>query len=197
MQHTSCRVFLYAPMGNATMIYIREYPTQNRLKELFEYIDGHLVWKKRPREEFKTSQGFGSFNANRAGKVAVAGKIGGYWVTKINKTNYKTHRLIWIFVNGDICIDDEIDHFDNDKLNYKIGNLRISDRSQNTSNRGAQSNSASGIKGVSWDKARGKWHAQVTGNGLVLRARFINLIDAVKFSEKARIDLHGEFHNHG
>lgn len=179
------------------MIYIREYPSQKRLRELFDYKDGNLVWRERPRADFKTSQGFGAFSAQCLGKIALTGKVSGYWVTKINGSAYRTHRLIWIWVNGDIGPDQEIDHEDGGKLNYRISNLRLASRSQNTMNRGAQSNSKSGIKGVCWDKEKGKWHAQIMSGGRHIRKRFSSIEEAVEFVESIREKNHGEFHNHG
>lgn len=179
------------------MLYIREYPTQSRLKELFDYVDGHLVWRIRPRSDFKTSQGYGAFKSQCVGKIACAGKISGYWVTKINKSNYRTHRLIWIWLNGDLGRDDEIDHEDGDKSNYSISNLRLAGRLENTSNRGAQSNSKSGIKGVSFDKSRGKWVGQVKSANLRKTKRFDSIEAATEFARSTREKIHGEFHNHG
>lgn len=181
----------------ATMLYIREYPTQARVKELFDYVDGHLVWKFRHRSDFKTSQGYGVFKSQCVGKIARTGKVSGYWIVKINGLAYRAHRLIWIWNYGDLSIDQEIDHRDCNKLNYELDNLRLSERVQNNNNKGAQSNSKTGVKGVCWDASRSKWHAQIKLGNRVVRQRFDNFDEAVEFIRAIREKLHGEFHNHG
>lgn len=178
------------------MIFIKEYPTQHRAKELFDYDNGRLLWRNRPRSDFSTSQGHGSFNALCAGKVASAQKRSGYWVVKMNKKYYSVHRLIYIWNFGDVSTNEEIDHIDNDILNNDISNLRKTNRLGNTKNRAAQCNSKTGIKGVSFDKSRNKWQAQVVCNGKKESVRFERIEDAIDFATEARNRLHGEFSKH-
>ena len=59
----------------------------------------------------------------------------------------------------------EIDHHDLNKLNNRRGNLRSATRSQNKGNCGKPITNKSGFKGVSEDKARGKWRARLKLNG--------------------------------
>ena len=195
--HASLPFLLLVRYWVQPMIKFKQYPSQSRLKELFDYIDGHLVWKARPRSDFKTPQGYGAFNALRVGKIACQGRINGYWIIKISREYFYAHRLIWIWNYGDLEYGQEIDHKDGDKENYSLSNLRIADRQQNTSNRGAQSNSKTGVKGVCWDKSKNKWHAQIKLGGKLIRKRFVEFDDAVEFARKTREELHGEFHNHG
>lgn len=195
--HASLPFLLHVRYWVQPMIHIREYPSQARLKELFDYIDGHLVWRARPRSDFKTPQGYGAFNAINVGKIARQGKISGYWVIKINGVAHKAHRLIWIWNYGDIRPDQEIDHKDNDPLNYSIDNLRLADRGSNMVNKKKQRNNTSGSKGVCWDKSRNKWQVQVKKGDERITKRFDNKEDAIEFACKAREELHGEFHNHG
>ena len=53
----------------------------------------------------------------------------------------------------------EIDHEDGDGLNNRRRNLVPKSRFLNSMNRGSRRGSASHIRGVSWDKSRGKWYA--------------------------------------
>ena len=60
----------------------------------------------------------------------------------------------------------EVDHINHNPLDNRRSNLRLTTRSENMQNRrGPNRNSASGIRGVSWNKAAGKWQAQVMVNG--------------------------------
>lgn len=70
------------------------------------------------------------------------------------------HRLIW-FRNIPDNPDLEIDHIDGNGLNNLKENLRTATRSQNGINRGPNSRNMSGYKGVTWNRARLKWQAQI------------------------------------
>ncbi len=62
----------------------------------------------------------------------------------------------------------EVDHRDGNGLNNRRGNLRISTHAENLRNRGVQRNSASGIKGVCWDKSAKGWRAQIGVDGQMI-----------------------------
>lgn len=55
----------------------------------------------------------------------------------------------------------QVDHCNHDTLNNKRENLRIVTPGENQQNKnGSYKNSKSGVRGVYWDKTRGKWMAQ-------------------------------------
>lgn len=58
-----------------------------------------------------------------------------------------------------------VDHINRDKLDNRRDNLRIVSHSQNHLNSGLFKHNTSGYKGVTWDKERGKWKAQIKWNG--------------------------------
>jgi hypothetical protein len=64
-----------------------------------------------------------------------------------------------------IDCSNQIDHKDQDALNNKRENLRPATRSQNQANRHKPAHNISGYKGVSWDKLRNKWRAQIKVDG--------------------------------
>ena len=66
------------------------------------------------------------------------------------------HRLI-----NDTPEDMVTDHIDRDGLNNTRANLRSADKRLNSLNRWVQTNNTSGYKGVSWNKALGKWESSV------------------------------------
>jgi hypothetical protein len=86
-------------------------------------------------------------------KVARAGKQATVWL----------HRLI--AERAGISLAGHIDHIDRNKLNCQRANLRAATNSQNLANRGKNRNNTSGYKGVTWDKERRKWLAQVQVHG--------------------------------
>jgi hypothetical protein len=62
--------------------------------------------------------------------------------------------------------DVQVDHEDQNWLNNNSWNLRLDvDGSVQQVNSPKQRNNTSGVVGVSWHKARGKWKAQVNENG--------------------------------
>lgn len=179
------------------MIYIKEYPTQNRLKELFEYKDGFLYWKARPKADFMDNRGYGAFKANCEGKIAHSEEANLYKKIKLNDKIYFTHRLIFIWHFGNLTSMQEVDHKDTNPRNNFIDNLRLSDRRENICNTKITSRNTSGVKGVSWDRFRNKWMAQIKFGDKKIRKRFTVKNDAEQFIKSVREDKHGDFHNHG
>lgn len=58
---------------------------------------------------------------------------------------------------------EEVDHINGDRLDNRRENLRVLGRSANLHNRGAYG--PSGLKGVSWDRRKKKWRAEIGKNG--------------------------------
>jgi hypothetical protein len=108
--------------------------TQDYLKEIFEYKDGSLYWKKsRPHVTL----------GMKAGHLK---QDDGYIRIAIDKKAYYAHRLIYIFHHG-FC-PKTLDHIDTNRSNNKIENLRPATNSKNGANRKLGSNSKTGFKGV-------------------------------------------------
>lgn len=76
------------------------------------------------------------------------------------------HRVSYALTHGPINAGMDVDHTCYNKSCINPSHLRAATRKQNTENReGAQSNSRSGIRGVTWHRAARKWQAQVKHNG--------------------------------
>jgi len=124
-------------------------------KALFDYNpeSGELTWRVQT-------------NATPKGKAA--GTVRKHKVDRytsyINVTilgdPYKAHRIIWLMQTGK-WPEKHIDHIDGNGLNNKWSNLREATASQNAMNQRVRSDSASGIKGVSYDKARNVWYVYI------------------------------------
>lgn len=115
--------------------------------------------------------------------AALDKKTKSYYVqcnTSSNST-FKLHRFLFNNPNGFV-----IDHINHDTLNNTKANLRAITIAQNAQNKkGAQSNSESGIRGVSFNKMANKWHARVVVN---YRKFNLGYFDDIKEAEKAVIE---------
>lgn len=153
--------------------------TQEQLKEVFDYCDGQLIWKK-------------CRNTTVIGKSAGAVGGRGYVNVTLNGKTYTAHRLIYLLQYG--YVPKMIDHIDRDKTNNRIENLRPATVSQNVCNREAPSNSTSGIKGVRFHKRDKKWIAYAKVNGKQKHIGSFASMEAAAFAASAvRKALHGEY----
>ena len=124
---------------------------QSLLKELFEYKDGQLVWKYKP------------YNLQHLiGKIAGGLHGSGYRNIKIGTISYPAHRLMWIYHNGSIDENLQIDHINGIKDDNRIENLRLVTAQQNAYNR-----SRLNAKGYSFDKVNKSWNARIYLNGIL------------------------------
>lgn len=62
------------------------------------------------------------------------------------------HRIAWLVVHGEWPTG-FVDHIDENKLNNRIGNLRLATKAQNTMNTGSRSDNVLGARGVTYVKA--------------------------------------------
>ncbi|MDE1138144.1 MAG: HNH endonuclease [Paraburkholderia tropica] len=91
-----------------------------------------------------------------------------------------------------------VDHEDGDRSNNKLSNLRLATFSQNQWNMGKPRRNKSGIKGVSLNRATGKWCASVKANNKSYYVGTFDLLDdAAKAVAAKREELHGHYANHG
>ena len=113
----------------------------------------------------------------------------GYNLIRIGGVAYYCSRLAHLYMTGE-WPSEEMDHVDRDPSNDRWENLREANSSQNKVNRTLAANNTSGFRGVSFNKARGKWVAYV--DNLQLGA-FDTLEEAVVARDSAAKDIHGEF----
>lgn len=157
-----------------------ELPPVERLHELFELRGGWLYRK------VSTS------SKARAGARAGCLKQSGYIGVMVDGRLYRAHRIIWVMCHGVIPAGMEIDHVNGDKTDNKVENLRLATRSENNRNqRGAQSNSRSGIRGVS--RNHGGWRARVRVDGREIQRTFKSIYAAAVCADLLRWKYHNEF----
>lgn len=90
----------------------------------------------------------------------------GYGLFRLDGKMRKPHRVSWEWANGPIPDGMEVDHLCWDRACVRVSHMRLADHRSNGQNRrGPQSNSTTGIRGVSWDKEAGKYAASAKLNG--------------------------------
>lgn len=114
----------------------------------------------------------------------------GYAVTRRNNEYIYLHRLIM-----DASDNELVDHKDGDPLNNQKENLRIATKSQNGMNQKVQrKKKTSKYKGVSWDKDRFLWKANIVIEGKQkYLGRYFSEEDAAKAYNSAATKYFGEF----
>lgn len=172
----------------------RELPSQERLRQLFDYdADGFLKWKRRDRSEFKADNSHRVWNSKHAGK-----KAGWTWSGRDNPrhsicVDYKSYlaaRLIWKWHHGTEPV--MVDHRDCDTLNDRIENLRPADHSLNRAN--TRTRNRHGLKGVA--RSGKRFLAQMCRGG---KAEVLGIYDTPEeahavYANRAR-EVFGEYVN--
>lgn len=154
--------------------------TQDYVRSLFEYDPetGVLTWKWRPREHFNSNRSWNGTNTRCAGKVAGVLRANGYIELGIDCRLYKAHRIIWLWMTGDM--PDEIDHDDGIRDNNRFSNLKNGTHGGNMMNKSKRRDNKSGVCGVGWHKTDRRWVAFITINGKQKRlGGFVNKDDAI------------------
>lgn len=157
--------------------------TQSQLKDLLHYSieTGVFTWIK-------------ARGPMPVGRIAGKTDKKGYGVITINRKNYLSHRLAWLYVMGEFPAQ-AIDHINGIRSYNKFENLRLASQSQNNFNTGIKSTNTSGFKGVVWSKAANKWQAQsrVKGKNFYLGCYSTPEL-AYKAYQKHAMLNHGEFY---
>lgn len=154
--------------------------TAEALKNALHYDPetGHFTWRER--------HGRRGIPGRRAGTV----DFSGYVVVTINGKRHKGHRLAWLYVKGEWPAE-AMDHINGRRDDNRLSNLRPAAPGQNQQNRALQRNNRSGITGVSWDSAAGKWRAGIRMAG---RSRNLGNYEtkeqAAKAYRSAKVELH-------
>lgn len=110
------------------------------------------------------------------------------WDGSRNRNLY-LHRLILNVGDGE-----EVGHRNGDGLDCRRSNLRIATHRLNLANQRPQQGRSSRFKGVSWNRAKGRWEAYIRVNGRQRKlGYFIDEVDAALAYDAAAIEAWGDF----
>ncbi len=119
------------------------------------------------------------------------GKWNERWVAQGGHAGIYMHRLIMGVTDRKV----QVDHINHDSLDNRRNNLRLCSNKQNMGNqRKTGVSKSSQYKGVSWEKDRNAWKAQIMIDGKNHRlGRFATELEAAKAYDAAAIKAFGEF----
>ncbi len=138
--------------------------TQKLLREYFSYDaeTGHLLWQVE-----RTKRGGRTKAGDRAGYLAPDG----YRAINICGRPHKEHRLIWLWVHGQLP-EHDLDHVNRVRDDNRLANLRSATRSQNIAN--SVSRTASGLKGAYRNKSYGRWFSHIAIDGRLTKLGYFD-----------------------
>jgi len=148
---------------------VKKEITTELVRELLNYDQdtGLFTWRSRDRRWFNSTRTCKMWNTRFAGKVAgcVVKDARGYPALRISVLgkSWLAHRLAFLWAYE--ALPEQVDHLNRDSLDNRWKNLVASSYKENTKNKSMQSNNTSGVTGVYWNKAAGKWLARVKING--------------------------------
>ena len=133
----------------------------------------------------------------RAGKEAGGMGHAGYRLVSVDGVVLLAHRIAWAIHTG-MWPEGHIDHINGVKSDNRICNLRVASNAENLRNQRKRVSNSSGVKGVSWNKQKQKWTAQIGIDGKdKYLGSFDNLNEAASCYQKAATELHKSFANFG
>lgn len=161
--------------------------SQEKLKSLLHYDPetGVFTWLVRASSSAKV------------GSVAGCLETYGYVVIRIDRKNYKAHRLAWLYLHGNLP-PKQLDHINRDRSDNRICNLRLATSAENNQNRSLSTKNTSGHIGVCWFKRTKKWKANIKLNNKEIHlGYFTDLSEAIEARKAAEVKFHTFQHNQG
>lgn len=156
--------------------------TFGKAKELFTYDreTGIIKWRKRfnPKQRADLVAGCTSNGGNGDGyiQIGISGKL------------YKAHRIAMLLSFGFYGEGLEVDHINHIRDDNRLANLRFVTRSDNGRNLSINDNNTSGVTGVVYHKARGKYMAQIMVDRVnIYLGMFVTLEEATEVRKAAEI----------
>lgn len=180
---------------------MRDTITPATLRELLRHEPetGKLFWRWRGEHFFaeriagQAKASAARWNGRYAEKQAFTTMDNyGYFQGRVFDCGFRAHRIIWALHFGE-WPQFEVDHINGDRADNRICNLREATHAENLCNRGVQSNSKSGIKGVSWCKVKRRWKAAINAPKHKHLGYFRCKAAAAEAYARASASLHGRF----
>lgn len=160
--------------------------TQNEVREFFDYdsVSGQLHWKKAKYKSVVVGKIAGCATGHR-----------GYVRIVFNGRLYAAHRLVWIYNNGSIPEQMQIDHLNGIRFDNRLENLRCVTETENNQNKhNPYKTNKTGFLGVSLVKKTGKFYAciKVSGKNKNL-GHFSTAIEAYAAYVAAKREFHAGY----
>ena len=164
--------------------------TQERLKKVLNYNPdtGDFTWLNPTSFRVQVGDIAGYHHKTQDGKV--------YIQTSIDGVKHYGHRLAWFYMTGEFPAG-QIDHINGDGTDNRWSNLRSVTHAANSKNQKLRSTNTSGVTGVYWAEARGKWCASITVEGKTIS---LGRHDTIEEAKEARLKAerdYGFHENHG
>jgi hypothetical protein len=141
-------------------------------------------------EEYKKIQNYENYSVSSFGNVRndMTNKIlknlidsNGYYQVNLYKNSkmksMKVHRLVANAFIEKLDGKPFIDHINNNRLDNNISNLRWVTHKENQMNKSMYYNNSSGVKGVTFKKAKNKWHAQIMIDKIAIHLGYFKTIE--------------------
>lgn len=122
-----------------------------------------------------------------------ASTVKGYGQIHLRGTTVRAHRVSYSIVNGPIPDVFRVDHICRVRRCVNPGHLRVVTNKQNMEHTGANRNSATGVRGVTWHAAADKYMGQVKHFGKNI---YVGLFSDLQDAERAVIAKRNELFTH-
>lgn len=167
------------------------------LHEAFDYRDGNLFWKSRPRSHFTSDNSFRAWNTSNAGNPISSMDKDGYLRVRLDGVRHKAHRIIWMMKVGSIPEGMVIDHINHNKSDNRLSNLRLVAVETNNRNAPMRADNTSGVTGVNWNERAKKYQATISISGKRKSLGYFSSLHSAKAARKnAELEV-GYHKNHG
>ncbi|EFN5169669.1 HNH endonuclease [Escherichia coli] len=158
-------------------INLNTTPPPDVIREMIFYRDGELYWFPEYYKGRRTYRPIGNFDTDGYKRTTIT--IDG--VTR----SYKIHRLIYWLHTGEW--PEVVDHFDRNKANNYISNLRPSTVTENNRNKGVQKNNSSGYTGIFFTK--GSYNISIGFDGMMFRKAGFKTLESAIIARNVVISL--------
>ena len=153
--------------------------TQQRVRELLDFSPETGIFRWKIKAASNTV----------IGSIAGRTNITGYREIGIDKRLYGAHRIAWLYIHGSFPIG-VIDHFNGKVDDNRISNLRDVSYGENLHNQ-SRAHGKNNFLGVSWQKSRNKWRADICLNG---KQKLIGRFDSENDARLAYISAKKQMH---
>lgn len=159
---------------------MRNQLSQSRLKELLHYDEntGLFTWVN------NTSR------RTRKGSTAGCVMSKGYIHIGVDGYQYVAHRLAWLYMHG-AWPSKQIDHINGIRSDNSAKNLRLATNAENAQNTSTPKNNTSGYVGVTWDRKRSCWVAQISLNR---KNHYLGSFSTAEEANSVRIKAKADMH---